>query len=113
MATNAPSEPFIATIEASRKLTSIDLQFTKPISNGGSLISGYQLWRDEGIKGSPFELIYNGTDRPEILSITASGLITSFTYTFKLFSMNKIFLSETSADLEVKIGLVPSKPGQP
>jgi hypothetical protein len=113
MATDAPSEPFLALIEESRKLTSIELQFTKPISNGGSPITGYQLWRDEGIKGSPFELIYNGTDRPEMLSTTVTGLTTSFTYTFKLFSMNKIFLSETSADIEVKIGLVPNKPGQP
>ena len=35
------------------------------------------------------------------------------TYTFSLYSMNRIFVSETSADISVKIGVVPSKPGQP
>ena len=65
VATDAPGEPYIQTDEDSRTLTSIQLDFTKPDSDGGSTISGYQLWRYQGYSGSPFTLIYNGTNRPE------------------------------------------------
>lgn len=58
-------------------------------------------------------MIYNGDGRPEMLIYSVGGLITSLTYTFKLYSMNKIFTSEAYASLVIQIGVVPSKPGQP
>jgi hypothetical protein len=91
MATNAPLVPSIADEYLTRSLTSVWLQFTKPTDDGGSPISGYVLWRDQGITGSPFEVIHDGTDRPELLRFQAEGLQTSLTYTFKLYSMNVIF----------------------
>jgi len=99
--------------DSSRTLSSIDLEFFAPSINGGSPITGYQLWRDQGIEGSPFQQIYDGDGRPEMLIYSVRGLINSFTYTFKLYSMNKIFKSQTHATLVLQIGVVPSKPGQP
>lgn len=55
MATNAPLAPTMIAKDSSRTLTSIDLEFFAPSSNGGSPITGYQLWRDQGIEGSPFQ----------------------------------------------------------
>lgn len=58
-------------------------------------------------------MIYDGSSKPEILLQEVENLHTSLTYTFSLFSMNKIFTSLTSADIVVKIGIVPEKPSQP
>jgi hypothetical protein len=113
MATDVPSTPYITFVEETRTLESVELLFTKPDTDGGSRITGYQLWRDEGILGSPFEMIFDGTDRPELLLFNATSLVTSFTYTFKLYTMNTIFESEEWAEVEILIGLAPSKPYQP
>jgi hypothetical protein len=110
MATDVPSSPYITFFEDTRTLKSVELLFTKSDTDGGSRITGYQLSRDEGILGSPFEIIYDGTDRPEILLFNATSLVTSFTYTFKLYTMNTIFVSEEWAEIEILIGLPPSKP---
>jgi hypothetical protein len=58
-------------------------------------------------------MIYDGTGKPEQLGFTVDELVTSLEYTFKLFSMNRIFTSTLSSDLTIKIGLAPSQPGQP
>jgi hypothetical protein len=110
MATDAPSSPYITFVEETRTLESVELLFTKPDTDGGSRITSYQLYRDEGILGSPFEMIYDGTDRPELLIFNATSLVPSFTYTFKLYTMNTIFVSEDWAEIEIEIGLPPSKP---
>lgn len=113
LATDAPGAPSMIQKDSSRTLNSIDFVFTAPVDNGGSPITGYELWRDQGVSGSPFERIYDGSGKPEMLVFSANSLITSLTYTFKLYSLNKIFRSETSYDLVLKIGMVPSKPGAP
>ena len=67
MAVNPPDAPTIGVDELTRTLTSIYLKFIPGASNGGSLITGYLLYRDQGVAGSPFELIYNGTKAPEMI----------------------------------------------
>lgn len=59
MATNVPQAPSLELSD--RTLTSVTLKFTAPADNGGSQITGYQLWRDEGIQGSPSSMVYDGT----------------------------------------------------
>lgn len=54
MATDAPLVPVLLDKFSSRTLTSIDLEFQAPADDGGSPITGYQLFRDQGITGSPF-----------------------------------------------------------
>jgi titin len=68
---------------------------------------------DEGVFGSPFELLYDGTNRPELLTVNLTDLMTSLTYTFKLFAHNAIYQSLESSDIIVKIGLPPGQPSQP
>ena len=46
MAVNHPDAPTIAIDDLSRTLSSIGLKFAPGLSNGGSLITGYQLYRD-------------------------------------------------------------------
>ena len=67
MATDAPDVPTLTPDEASRTPTSILLRFAPGASDGGSDIVGYELWRDEGIMGSHFKIIYDGISRPEII----------------------------------------------
>ena len=66
MATNAPDSPTISLVQSSRTLTSLLLNFV-PGSSGGSPIIGYLLYRDQGVSGSPFTLVYNGTGKPELI----------------------------------------------
>lgn len=44
MATNAPSTPVLTYDDISRTLTSVVLKFAPGADNGGSIITGYQLW---------------------------------------------------------------------
>ena len=113
MAVDSPSAPQLTLNESSRTLNSVELLFASSSSNGGSDLFGYQLWRNEGISGSPFTQIFDGTGRPEVLSFVNENLHSSLTYTFRLYAMNRIHKSDTYASLVVEIGVVPSKPGQP
>jgi hypothetical protein len=61
IAADAPDPPTIVVDSTSRTLTSINLKFVPAAITGGSDIIGYLLYRDEGVSGSPFTLIYNGT----------------------------------------------------
>lgn len=76
MAVDPPAAPTLTANEGSRTLNSITLEFTPDADDGGSQIIGYELYRDEGIVGSPFTLIYNGTGKPEVISYNASNLMT-------------------------------------
>jgi len=68
MIVDPPKKPTIIVKESTRTLTTLDLMFQPDTSdNGGSPIIGYLLQRDEGIAGSPFTQIYDGTTRPEII----------------------------------------------
>ena len=101
VATNPPSTPTLTFNQNSRSLTSVTLQFAAGTDNGGSPITGYQLWQNEGILGSPSALIYDGSGKPEVLTLVVPHLVTSLTYTFNLYSMNQIFNSSTSASLTI------------
>jgi len=46
MAVNPPDAPTMEVDELTRTLTSINLRFVPGASNGGSLITGYLLYRD-------------------------------------------------------------------
>lgn len=113
MATNAPAIPTLTASDALRTINSVTLHFVPNANDGGSAIKGYKLWRNEGLAGSPFNLIYDGTNRPGMINYVDGGLQTSLTYTYRLHSMNTIFESSQYAELILKIGLPPSMPGKP
>ena len=93
MAVDPPAAPTIVVDETSRTLTSINLKFVPDVNNGGSIITGYLLYRDQGVAGSPYSLIYNGTGAPEVIFFNVTDLMTGHYYNFKLYSRNVIFES--------------------
>jgi hypothetical protein len=109
VATDRPGTPTLTHIESLRTLTGVTLRFRAGTSGGASII-GFHLYKDEGIAGSPFSLIYNGTSKPEILEHTVSGLQTALTYRYKLYAQNKIFLSAIPAELAILTGSLPDRP---
>lgn len=110
MATNAPDTPSLSLVAYSRTLTGFQLSFGAPTSAGGAPLLGYVLYQDEGIAGSPFGLIFNGTTMPEIISYKVSNLTTALNYTFKLYAANQRFVSTTPAILELQAGTLADKP---
>lgn len=86
------------------------MAFGVPPTNGGAGIIGYRLERDEGIVGSPYSIIFNGTGQPELVSFEVTGLLTARTYAFKLFALNKIFASSTPATANIIIGTIADRP---
>ncbi len=113
MAVDSPLAPTIVVDESSRTLTSINLKFVPNADSGGSHITGYMLWRDQGVAGSPFTLIYNGTGAPEIIFYNVTDLMTGHYYNFKLYSMNVIYQSTLFGTATVLIATVPSQPKKP
>jgi len=113
MATDAPKAPHLSTDNSRRTINSVTLHFAPDADNGGYSITGYELWRDEGLSGSPFVMIYNGASKPGFIDYVDSGLQTSLTYTYRLYSMNPIFKSAGYGELSLKVGLPPSAPGLP
>ena len=63
MAIDPPAAPTLIYDENSRTLTSVLLKLSPDADTGGSPITGYLIERDEGIAGSPFSLVYNGTSK--------------------------------------------------
>ena len=49
MATNSPAAPLLTTNDAARTINSVSLHFTPDSDTGGSPITGYKLYRDEGL----------------------------------------------------------------
>jgi large repetitive protein len=113
MAVDPPLAPTLVLDSASRTLTSINLKFIPDVDNGGSLITGYLLFRDQGVAGSPFSLVYNGTGKPEVIFFNVTELMTNHYYNFQLYSMNTIYQSETYGAIQVLIGTVPDQPFKP
>lgn len=111
MAVDAPKAPTLQL--GSRTITSVNLKFVPDVDNGGSVITGYLLYRDQGVAGSPFTLVYNGTAMPEIIYFNVTDLMTNHYYNFRLYSMNAIYQSATYGSIDLLIGTVPAQPFKP
>jgi len=82
MAVNPPDSPSLVLEDVTRTITSITLRFVPGSYNGGNLITGYILYRDQGVGGSPYSMIYNGTSFPEIIFYNVTNLMTGHIYNF-------------------------------
>ena len=74
MAADPPGAPTLTIDPSSRTQHSISLAFAPSSSTGGSRIIGYLLYADQGVAGSTLSLLYNGTGKPEVISLTATSL---------------------------------------
>ena len=86
MATDPPATPTMTLDEAARTVDSIRLHFVPATDTGGSNIIGYKLWRDEGLSGSPFSLIYDGVFKAHQIYYSDENLQNSLEYTYRLYS---------------------------
>ena len=63
MAVDPPEAPVMTLDYEARTIDTVTILFTPDADTGGSLIIGYKLWRDEGLSGSPYSLVYDGAGR--------------------------------------------------
>ena len=87
---NAPDSPELISATGS----SITLSFHESLNNGGSEITGYELWMDDGF-GSEFRKVTTYTDNSMLFTVQY-GLVSGTIYTFKYRSQNSVGYSEFS-----------------
>jgi len=107
--------------------TSITLTWDKPTENGGSVVTGYELWMDDWAGGN-FRVVYDGLDYPNTFVFTVStfnspGLESGRRYRFQVRAIN--YCSSTNSliacygafsdpvDFTVRNPLPPQPPPQP
>jgi titin len=89
--------------------TTITLGFTNTSDNGGSLVSGYKLYRDNGDLSSEVNIhvtSYNGLAS----STTITGLSSGKKYRFRLRAINEFGESPDSLTLTIAASVLPEKP---
>lgn len=108
VAADQPDAPSMSLV--SRGSNTLYLKFSPGASDGGSRITGYQLYRDEGIAGSPFKQI--ATVPSEQILYNATSLITGREYTFRLYATNAAHKSTEDTKSWI-IGVAPGKAQDP
>jgi hypothetical protein len=78
--------------------------------NGGIPILGYKLYRDDG-RGAPVDQeVWDGSDQPNVKSVTVTGLTSGLSYRFQVSAFNGIGESSKSVALVQPAGVVPDPP---
>lgn len=103
----APPTPVLVSATDSQ----ISLQFGESLHNGGSEITGYELWRDSGY-GTAFLKVDSYTDN-SLAHTVSQGLVAGEIYTFKYRSQNIIGYSDFSVEVRLAVTLPPTKPDVP
>lgn len=116
-AATTPSAPSAPTLDSATG-TSITLNFYESSDNGGSKITLYELWIDEGTLGSDFNQVTTYTNNAMSTTLTGSvNLITTITagtvYTFKIRAKNAVDYSPFSAEVRFAAATPPAKPATP
>lgn len=108
VAADAPDNPTVSLI--SRGMNWLYLKFTPGTSNGGSILTNYTLFMDQGISGSVFQQI--ATASPDQVLYNVTNLVTGNTYSFQLYSSNVAHQSATTTT-SFLVGVVPDKANDP
>lgn len=110
IAVNPPLTPTLSL--QSRGLKSLYLKFTPDTSStSAAAVVGYQLYRDEGITGSPFKLIADV--KAEQVLYNSTTLVTGREYTFRLYAYYNSALKSAYTEESWIVGVVPGKANVP
>jgi len=109
-AVNTPSAPLLSLSDTARSSCSVYWSAVSPPSN--SLITGYRLYIDDGLDGD-YQIAYDGTDKPSVLSRTVEGLEPRLTYRLKVSAINKAGEGAQSNVITCFTVTIPGQPGTP
>jgi len=105
---DAPSETKISLPDYSQDEAAVQVSWIAP-SNNGAPIYGYKLYMAEGPR--EYTLIYDGVNRADILTFTATkNILKTQWYRFRVSAVNIIGESQLSPELKVFVAVVPSSP---
>ncbi len=105
----APSVPVLESTTA----TSISVAWNVPATDGGSPISGYKLYMNDILANDNWDLVFDGSNYPSTLTYTQTGLTPGRYYRFRVIAVNKIGVSDPSAEAKFLAADFPSAPSQP
>lgn len=91
--------------------TTITLNFVESEQNGGSEITAYELWRDNGYESPEFEQVLTYSDNS--MTHTVSSLTSGTIYSFKYRAKNDVGYSEFSVARRFAASAPPVKPEKP
>ena len=81
-----PAAPEV--VNGTRTSTGITIIWEAPADNGGQLVTGYRLYRDDGATGVPNIIIWNGENAPSIFEFATTGLNPGSSYVFAVAAIN-------------------------
>lgn len=90
--------------------TSIGLTWSQGLQNGGTPVTSYTLWSDQGSNGNSFQPIASGLLTP---SYTVTGLSLGTYYIFKVTATNAWGTSDYSATVTILAAQQPNVPLPP
>lgn len=114
LAANAPNAPPLPQL-VSADVNEITLSFGESSDSGGSQVTKYELWMDQGVQGTEFLKVdsYSDNGRQHTLTTDTDGIVSGTTYTFKYRSANIIGDSVFSNEVRYAISSPPAKPNTP
>lgn len=107
-AARVPDSPSSITVVNSYS-TSITIQMGECLENGGSLLTQYTLYRDDGTHSSNFIQIYSGV---YVQNFIVTGLTAGLEYRFKSSVSNAIGSSQNSTEVRWFAACLPDQPAQ-
>lgn len=94
-------------VDGSRTVTGVTLKWTAPSDNGGQLLTGYRLYRDDGVTANPNIIIWNGEGKVHVKEFAVTGLSPGSSYVFGVSALNAAGESPMSTNLTLQAGRGP------
>jgi len=113
-AATTPSAPPAPSLQSASS-TTIVLDFSESLDNGGSPIILYELYMDAGSIGSAYSKVtsYAGSTLTHTLTAGSDSLVSGTTYGFKFRAGNAIGYSEYSSEVRFAAASLPAQPAAP
>eukprot|EP00744_Colponema_vietnamica_P003777 GILI01005732.1.p1 GENE.GILI01005732.1~~GILI01005732.1.p1 ORF type:complete len:2203 (+),score=253.12 GILI01005732.1:565-6609(+) len=108
-----PPSPCLNLAVVGRSSSSLTIAWREPYDNGGSTITGYRVYMNDGTPSSALELAYNGYGKPSVLTYTTARLILGVTYKFQVSALNFNYEGARSTVASFVACLLPSSPVAP